>query len=626
MVYRHKVGLTKSLNQKISTLFVTLLVLMSPIFTAGSILAPAKTNATAITSHVVINEIFPSPSSGSEWIELYNPTASTVDLTGWKIKDSAIYETILSGTITAKSFVIVNVDNFNNTGDTAHLINNSDSEVDTVGYSVPINSNYSYARIYDADSLFEERSSANVTQGTTNGTEPYSYNVNHSSFLSTNKYVRSDSPVGNSSYIKVPGATTSVRFHYDGAVDFNNMEGYEHIQTGHWPSAQGNKQFRIKFALPAGKYDVTAEYQADGTWYPVTGSAVVYSINLPWATHVIPSVTRQYFRTLDNPVRVHVDDQFKQFKHMITEINGVKFAVLRSQCDLRQEGKYLFCDVDKATAQTINSVNYPAWIPLVESAYTAKTTTFTKANNRKDDIVSLPFTIDATRPVLTNFVITTPEPIYGNSIDVTADATDSNGIEYVKYYISEPRTLDGQCDGNGTQQRIEISNIGSGSTYSATFDTSGLNGEYCLNALAKDNSSHTSSPILRIKVTIDTTLDLKDDQPVIVITAPPTESQQSGTPTPPVTTLFQNFAPAFINDGVVTPVPTTETLVTEVADNADGEVLGAQDTFANEAANFAGANTKSGISKGLLWLLIASGAIGTIIAWFLLARRRQGTE
>ncbi|MDQ5913105.1 MAG: hypothetical protein QG659_527, partial [Patescibacteria group bacterium] len=193
-------------------------------------------------------------------------------------------------------------------------------------------------------------------------------------------------------------------------------------------------------------------------------------------------------------------------------------------------------------------------------------------------------------------------------------------------YISEPRTLDGQCDGNGTQQRIEISNIGSGSTYSATFDTSGLNGEYCLNALAKDNSSHTSSPILRIKVTIDTTLDLKDDQPVIVITAPPTESQQSGTPTPPVTTLFQNFAPAFINDGVVTPVPTTETLVTEVADNADGEVLGAQDTFANEAANFAGANTKSGISKGLLWLLIASGAIGTIIAWFLLARRRQGTE
>jgi len=626
MLYRHKVGLTKNLNQKISIFFVTLLLLMTPILSAGSILAPAKTNATAITSHLVINEIFPSPSSGSEWIEIYNPTGSTIDLTDWKIKDSDLHVKALSGTIASKSFIVFDVSNFNNTGDTAYLIDSSDSEVDAVEYSITINSNYSYARIYDADDTFEERSSESVTEGTSNGTEPYTYNASHSSFLSTDKYVRSDSPVDTSGHVKVPGAATSVRFNYDGVIDFNNMEGYEHIQTGHWPSAQGNKQFRIKFALPAGRYDVTAEYQADGTWHPVTGSAVVYSINLPWATHVIPSVTRQYFRTLDNPVRVHVDDQFKQFKHMITEINGVKFAVLRSQCDLRQEGKYLFCDVDKATAQTINSVNYPAWIPLVEGVYTAKTTTFTKANNRKDDIVSLPFTIDATRPVLTNFAITTPEPIYGDAIEVTADATDSNGIEYVKFYISEPRTLDGQCDGNGTQQRIEISNIGSGSTYSATFDTSGLNGEYCLNALAKDTSSHTSSPILRIKVTIDTTLDLKDDQPVIVITVPPTQPQQSGTPTPPVTTLFQNFAPAFINDGVVTPVPTTETPVTEVADNADGEVLGAQDAFTDEAANFTGVNTKSGDSKGLLWLLIASGVIGTIIAWFLLARRRQGNE
>jgi hypothetical protein len=79
MVYRHKVGLTKSLNQKISTLFVTLLVLMSPIFSAGSILAPAKTNATAITSHVVINEIVANPTTGEiEWVELYNPTNTVV--------------------------------------------------------------------------------------------------------------------------------------------------------------------------------------------------------------------------------------------------------------------------------------------------------------------------------------------------------------------------------------------------------------------------------------------------------------------------------------------------------------------------------------------------------------------
>ncbi|HMS31083.1 MAG TPA: lamin tail domain-containing protein [Candidatus Saccharibacteria bacterium] len=853
MVYRHKVGLTKSLNQKITTFFATLLVLMSPVFSAGSILAPAKTNATAVTSHVVINEIVANPATGEiEWVELYNPTNTAVDMSDWRIRQTSgnFSGVFASGTtidpygylIREKTTSISLV----NSGATLQLETTTNAtDVDTVTYP-SLGSGESYARQYDASTIFEIRSNPNTTKGASNGTAPappaaapqvnqivkqsdlantmttWTYqndntnvanpsgNENHeiianpqpsignwgaarlnaadtsqrwnlaslqysgtkltdiaalgfdvytdspgkayinldvdfnhagltgwqgrlvyipvgntannwstqeavasnsswqwsrmvtgaftqwpdgntsesrtwndiieafpearitavdnaafgslylrtdgisttfydnvylatssenfkynfelafsggtSQFLGSPKYVRTDNAGDLSGAVRVPGAADAVRFNFTGTNTLPHIAGYEHLQTAQWPNAQGDKQFRVTTALPAGLYNLTAEYRVYGVWYPVTGDADVYSIDSPWAVYATPSLTNNIFRTSDNPIRVRVDDQFNQFKHLISEVNGNKFAVLRDQCDLRQAGNYLLCDVKEAIEQTISGTTYPAWIPLAEGTYTAKTTTFTKANNRKDDIVSLPFTIDATRPVLTNFAITTPEPIYGDAIEVTADATDSNGIEYVKFYISEPRVLDGQCDGNGTQQRIEISNTSSGSTYSATFDTSGLNGEYCLNALAKDNSSHTSSPILRIKVTIDTTVALEEEQPAIVITPPPTQPQQSGTTTTPVTTFFQNFVPAFINDGVVTPVPTTETPVTEVADNADGEVLGAQDTFANEAANFAGANTKSGISKGLLWLLIASGAIGTIIAWFLLARRRQGTE
>ena len=44
----------------------------------------------AVLAQVVINEFLPAPSSGnSEWVEIYNPSGSSVDLTGWTLKDIA---------------------------------------------------------------------------------------------------------------------------------------------------------------------------------------------------------------------------------------------------------------------------------------------------------------------------------------------------------------------------------------------------------------------------------------------------------------------------------------------------------------------------------------------------------
>lgn len=42
-------------------------------------------NATALANHVVINEVMPNPISGPQWVELYNPTAASVDISGWRI-------------------------------------------------------------------------------------------------------------------------------------------------------------------------------------------------------------------------------------------------------------------------------------------------------------------------------------------------------------------------------------------------------------------------------------------------------------------------------------------------------------------------------------------------------------
>lgn len=41
-----------------------------------------------VSASVLINEILPHPSSGADWIELYNTESTELDISGWKIQDS----------------------------------------------------------------------------------------------------------------------------------------------------------------------------------------------------------------------------------------------------------------------------------------------------------------------------------------------------------------------------------------------------------------------------------------------------------------------------------------------------------------------------------------------------------
>ena len=54
------------------------------------------TTPAVTTNHLVVNEIYPSVSASkgtetsNEWVEIYNPTASSVDISGWQICDGAV--------------------------------------------------------------------------------------------------------------------------------------------------------------------------------------------------------------------------------------------------------------------------------------------------------------------------------------------------------------------------------------------------------------------------------------------------------------------------------------------------------------------------------------------------------
>ena len=76
-----------------SILLILFVILISGI--------PASVYAQTISDHVVINEVDTNPyaddsQSISEWVELYNPTDSNVDLSGWEIASTTVLKKILT--------------------------------------------------------------------------------------------------------------------------------------------------------------------------------------------------------------------------------------------------------------------------------------------------------------------------------------------------------------------------------------------------------------------------------------------------------------------------------------------------------------------------------------------------
>jgi hypothetical protein len=82
-----------------------------------------------------INEIMAAPETGEdEWVELYNPTLTPVNLSGWTLEEGAGQSTELFGTITNDGYLVFDKNNLNNSGDIILLKDATGNVVDEISY------------------------------------------------------------------------------------------------------------------------------------------------------------------------------------------------------------------------------------------------------------------------------------------------------------------------------------------------------------------------------------------------------------------------------------------------------------------------------------------------------------
>jgi len=127
------VTLTVTDDQGATSTDTTTITITAPAVVSVSTTTPA----TFSLSDIVINEFVSDPTAGqNEWIELYNNTTSTIDLTGWTIEDALGKILDLSGSIATSSFTTFETlsSKLNNTGDTIIIKDPAQNIIDQIAY------------------------------------------------------------------------------------------------------------------------------------------------------------------------------------------------------------------------------------------------------------------------------------------------------------------------------------------------------------------------------------------------------------------------------------------------------------------------------------------------------------
>lgn len=160
--------------QRLSTLTVASVVTLSSLATAAPLFFSQAATAASL-GDVLINEIMANPAAGSEWVELYNTTSSSIDIGQWQIRDNGNFHNVPENvTIAAHGFYVGEKtagNGLSNSGETVTLEGHANAVIDTYVYGNAI-SGQSFARDTDGSGNWVSRSGTDVTKSLSNNLSP----------------------------------------------------------------------------------------------------------------------------------------------------------------------------------------------------------------------------------------------------------------------------------------------------------------------------------------------------------------------------------------------------------------------------------------------------------------------
>lgn len=188
------------------------------------------------------------PSSGNDWIELYNTTSNNLDINGWSFVDSTSKIKDLNGIIEAGGFLVFEVTNrLNNGRDEIFLKDTSDTIIDNYSYSSDPGIDNSIGRIPDGNNW---TNGISPTKGLSNGnTEPNASPTQTPTSAPSSTPTPTPVSSASSSDFSISGVPSQINSDQSFSVSINlsipSKPDTEYFLTGAFKSVEGSRYFGL---------------------------------------------------------------------------------------------------------------------------------------------------------------------------------------------------------------------------------------------------------------------------------------------------------------------------------------------------------------------------------------------
>ena len=423
------------------------ILLLSVILIAG-ISAPAY--AQTLSDHVVINEVDTNPfgddsESISEWVEIYNPTDSDVDLSGWEIAST----TVLKKTLTITDNTIISPDSillfthdkiwFTDSSESVELRNSTGDIVDKTPFISDLKNDFlSWQRSYDGYADWEFSLS---TAGGSNGKLSLSDDSSTVEVtLSTDKinYIFDETAiiqgtVSEKVYVEIPAFQVSPILINISGPNFERIVSL-------YPDSNLNYETSLDLVqvlgISEGTYDITVNY---GGISKTTSFSV--DSEIIETTEIIDSV---FNITVDQ--NEYFPKQSISLTGITTEIilyESMKFTVIDPTGAQIDSGSLFTVDGEFNTITSINSVSPVFGEYLITAEYGEQTASVTFS--LIEDIIEVNASESSNEMILTLDEFQYLENAYVN-ISGSLPNFDSNGdiyyqVVYLNFYSSDGKPV-----------------------------------------------------------------------------------------------------------------------------------------------------------------------------------------